>query len=95
VLTYAETHSEACKVAKGLLRITRVGGTVFLGQLNDPEVRHMAPQAMEGGRGVPPDYWFKFASETGSKVRVVRGEEVYSRRVIPGLDHYDLHGSYR
>jgi len=55
---------------------------VFLGQLNDPElaISKTRPPKMEGGLGVPPHYWYKFALEEGVDVRVARGEEVRCRR---------------
>jgi len=95
VLTYADSPMEACQTASELLRIIRPGGTVFLGQINDPSVAgHRSPR-MEGGIGVHPDYWHKFGYQTGVNVNVTRGEEIYSKRIIPTLDHYDLHGYLR
>ena len=62
--------------------MTKAGGTVFLGQLNDPDLAKSSSRSrkmqskMEGGRGVPAQYWYKFALEEGLEVQVARGEEV-------------------
>uniref|UniRef100_A0A7S4UKH1 Fibronectin type-II domain-containing protein n=1 Tax=Guillardia theta TaxID=55529 RepID=A0A7S4UKH1_GUITH len=95
VLTYAEHAIQACEVARELVRVTKPGGTIFLGQLNDPDMAPYRPEQMQGSTGVPPDLWFKFALALDLEVDVARGEEVYSRRVIPDLEHYDLHAYYR
>ena len=64
--------------------MTKAGGTVFLGQLNDPDLAKSSSRSrkmqskMEGGRGVPAQYWYKFALEEGLDVQVARGEEVCS-----------------
>ena len=71
----------ASRTARELTRISKAGGTVFLGQLNDPDLRRSSrsrKSKMEGGRGVPPHYWYKFALEEGLDVQVARGEEVCS-----------------
>ena len=56
VLTYVNEAVHACSIAQQLLRITRPGGTVFLGQLNDPDfaISHSRPPRMEGVRAPLP-----------------------------------------
>ena len=70
---------------------------MFLGQINDADLAlsPARPPKMEGGLGVQAHYWHKLALEAGIDVRVARGEEVYSTRVIPTLTHYDLHAYFR
>jgi len=92
---YIQNPMVACLVAREMVRIVRPGGYVFLGQINDPEMQPFKPKGPEGSWGIPLYYWYRFAHELDVEVEVWRGEEVYSRRVIPMLDHYDLHAGLR
>ncbi len=50
VLTYVNEAAQACSMARELLRVTRPGGTVLLGQINDPDlvISRARPARMEG-----------------------------------------------
>eukprot|EP00960_Hanusia_phi_P066331 766376-Hanusia_phi.AAC.10 len=95
VLMYVSGLTKACQIARELVRIVRPGGTVFLGQLNDPEMKVFKPKGPEGNWDIPRLYWYRFAYLLGLKVEVIGGENVYSKRVFPQLSHYDLHASLR
>ena len=97
VMMYVADTSEACKMASELVRITKPGGVVFIGQANDPDVAAHRPAGhkSEGYWQVPRWFWYKFAYERGLRVQLVGGEEVYSKRTLPLLRHYDLHAYMR
>ena len=97
VMMYVADTSEACKMASELVRITKPGGVVFLGQANDPDMAAHRPAGhkSEGYWQVPRWFWYKFAYERGLRVQVVGGEEMYSKRALPLLRHYDLHAYMR
>lgn len=71
-LMYAADVSAACRAAAELVRLVKPGGTVFLGQINDPDMRPFAGKGPEGTWGVAPLFWYRFAHDGGHHVRVVK-----------------------
>jgi 2-polyprenyl-3-methyl-5-hydroxy-6-metoxy-1,4-benzoquinol methylase len=72
VLMYVDDVSAACKVASELVRIVKPGGTVFLGQINDPDMRVFASGRAEGMWGVSMLFWHRFAYLGGHEVVVIK-----------------------
>ena len=97
VMMYISDAAVACRIASELVRIIKPGGKVFIGQANDPEMGSLRPpnSPSQGYWDVPRWFWYKFAYERGLRLKVLRGEEVYSKRLFPLLRHYDLHAHLR
>lgn len=45
---YAKDVFQACNIASELMRVVRVGGSVFLGQINDPDMKKFSAQVCVG-----------------------------------------------
>jgi 2-polyprenyl-3-methyl-5-hydroxy-6-metoxy-1,4-benzoquinol methylase len=85
VLMYVDGVSAACKVASELVRIVKPGGTVFLGQINDPDMRVFASGRAEGMWGVSMLFWHRFAYLGGHEVVVIKYVSAKDALLPPSL----------
>jgi SAM-dependent methyltransferase len=78
VFLYLPSQAAVTAAAGELVRVTRPGGRIFIGQLNDPE--RMRPGGkVSGNTIIPRDFWQQFAQANEVDVQVVEQASIFAK----------------
>lgn len=80
VLLYLSNLADVDRAAREFVRVTRPGGRIYIGQLNDPD-RISCGGIVSGNSVVPRSFWTKFADSHKLRVDVVDQASIFSKAV--------------
>jgi SAM-dependent methyltransferase len=86
VFLYLGTQDAALRVALEMVRITRPGGTVYIGIVNDPDRHAEYDFPPSGTFFLPRAFWRAFAAREGLTLEIIDQDRIFSKP--SGYDTY-------